>query len=220
MNGEVTDHQVGAEGYDAVNDEMKSTENLAKAINYKGNVVVVTQTDDFQIAEQSTAELQVLAKYPDIHVIQNVKPDHKNDLDALKTIMTALLTSHPTPGSIAGGIAPWSDPAVGMAQAAEAMKRYEVKIVGFGASQAEIAQMLLPNPVLIGAMYKPAQAQAVAMVNMIQAYFDGSNKTMGQNILIPSIWITPGPDAQAKLAYYKDYDARGFDALTTTTTAP
>ena len=217
QNGDVTGKQVGAVSYDAINDQIRSTENFAKAINYTGNVVVVTQTDDFQIDEQSKAMLQVLAKYPDIRIIQNVKPDHKNDLDALKTIMTALLTSHPTPGSIAGGIAAWSDPAVGMAQAAEAAKRYEVKIVGFGASEAECQQMSLPQPVLIGAMYKPAQAQAVAMVDMIQGYFDGSNKAMGQNVLLPSIWIAPGPDAQAKMTYYEDYAARGFAALTTTT---
>ena len=221
LDGQVTDQQVGAAGYDSVNDQTKAAEYFATAINHTGNVVVVTQTDDYQIDLQSKATLAVLAKYPDIKIIQNVKPDHKNDVDALKTIMTALLTSHPTPGSIAGGIAVWGDPAVGMAQAAEAMKRYEVKVVGFGASDAELEQMLLPQPVEIGSMVKLAPPISIALVNMIQAYFDGSNKTMGQNVLIPSQWITAGSqEAKDRQAFYKNYNANGFAALTTTTAAP
>ena len=221
MNGQVTNEQVGQVGYDSVGDQTKAAEYFATAINHTGNVIAVTQTDDYQIDLQSKAILAVLAKYPNIKIIQDVKPDHKNDVDALKTIMTALLTSHPTAGSIAGCIAPWSDPAVGAAEGAEAMKRYEVKVVGFGANDAECQQMLLPQPVEIGSMDKLAPAQATALVKMIQAYFDGSNTTMDQNILIPSLWITAGSQAaKDRAAFYKDYNANGFAALTTTTTAP
>ena len=47
-----------------------AAEYFATAINHTGNVVVVTQTDDYQIDLQSKATLAVLAKYPDIKILK------------------------------------------------------------------------------------------------------------------------------------------------------
>lgn len=63
------------------------------AINNTGNIVEATQSDDWLIVTISDEMHKRIAAVPTVKVLQDVHPDHKNDVDALKTAMTAILTA-------------------------------------------------------------------------------------------------------------------------------
>jgi ABC-type sugar transport system substrate-binding protein len=195
---------VAAVHQDAGTTELALAEIFCKSINYTGNVVLATQTDDANILIISKAITDTIAKYPNIHILQNVQPDHKNDVDALKTAMTAILTANPKVGSVAGAIAAWGDPAVGMEEAAEALGRTELKIVGSDGTQPEMEQMLLPKPVAIASMHQDWPNICAKVADTMQAYWDGSNKTFGQEYVYPSLVIDTPALAQARLTFLQN----------------
>ena len=137
-NGQPDPNEVAASHQNATEMENNLCDIFLNAIGNKGNIVEATQSDDWLIVQISAAIHAKIGAVPAVKVLQDVHPDHKNDVDALKTAMTAILTANPTPGSVVGGIAAWGDPAAGMAQACEAANRTEVKIVGSDGIEAEM----------------------------------------------------------------------------------
>ena len=213
-NGQPDPNEVAASHQNATEMENNLCDVFLNAIGNKGNIVEATQSDDWLIVQISAAIHAKIGAVPAVKVLQDVHPDHKNDVDALKTAMTAILTANPTPGSVVGGIAAWGDPAAGMAQACEAANRTEVKIVGSDGIEAEMEQMLLPKPVEIATMHQDWVGLATKLCDTMVAWFDGSNKQYGQEYVVPSAIIDTPALAQEHLTYLQNFVAN----LSTTTT--
>ena len=213
-NGQPDPNEVAASHQNATEMDNNLCDIFLNAIGNKGNIVEATQSDDWLIVQISAAIHAKIGAVPAVKVLQDVHPDHKNDVDALKTAMTAILTANPTPGSVVGGIAAWGDPAAGMAQACEAANRTEVKIVGSDGIEAEMEQMLLPKPVEIATMHQDWVGLATKLCDTMVAWFDGSNKQYGQEYVVPSAIIDTPALAQEHLTYLQNFVA----SLSTTTT--
>jgi len=209
---------VAAVQQDSTVTEDQIAEYFCKAINYKGKVITVTQSDDPQIVLISAAIKNTLKKYPNIKVISDIHPDHSNDVDTLNTDITAFLTANPTAGSIAGVICAWGDPAIGAEEACETLGRTEVKVAGSDGEAAEMQQMLLPHPVAIISMHQDWPTMSQKLISAMQAYFNGTNKAYGQGYTFPSLIIDTPAEAQARLTYLLNLDKELKASATTSTT--
>jgi len=91
-----------------------------------------------------------------------------------------------------------------MEQAAEALGRTELKIVGSDGTQPEMEQMLLPKPVAIASMHQDWPNICAKVADTMQAYWDGSNKAYGQEFVYPSLVIDTPALAQARLTFLQN----------------
>ena len=180
-----------------------SAEFLAKSINYTGNIVLFDQTDNQGIIDRTTAAKAVFAKYPNIKILQEVRPPGMTGLDSTKTDFTDILTASPTPGSIVGVWCAWGDPGTGAAEAAQALKRYEVKISSYDATAANMQQMLLPNANMIDSYHQDWQGIAAKQVQLINDYLSKGIKPDQTEYQVPGNLISTPAEAQARIDFLK-----------------
>jgi ABC-type sugar transport system substrate-binding protein len=204
---------------DGGTDMTLEAEYFCKAINYKGNIITATQHDEYWIDIKSNILMQTIAKYPNIKVLQDVRPDHSNDTLSLKNVMTAVLNANSAPGSIAGAIAAWGDPGLGITQAVMDAKRYEVKVATEDAIEASLQNMVGPNPVVIYDTKRDESPKVLTLIKVMTDYWTGADTSLGRNILVPSVAITDAATAQKWIPFLDDFSKNGKAALTTTTTA-
>jgi ribose transport system substrate-binding protein len=180
-----------------------SAEFLAKTINYTGNIVLFDQTDNQGIIDRTTAAKAVFAKYPNIKILQEVRPPGMTGLDSTKTDFTDILTANPTPGSIVGVWCAWGDPGTGASEAAQALKRYEVKISSYDATAANMQQMLLPNANMIDSYHQDWQGIAAKQVQLINDYLSKGIKPDQTEYQVPGNLISTPAEAQARIDFLK-----------------
>jgi ribose transport system substrate-binding protein len=148
-------------------------EELAKRINYTGNIYMIKDDTYGIILQRHVGALSVLTKYPNIHDIQDYQGVPVNPIGRGHDIMQNILTSSPKKGSIAGLWSLQDEMAVGAAQACEAAGRTEIAIVGCDAAGVAMTEMKKPNSPMKATVAQDWFAQATASVKAMVEYFNG-----------------------------------------------
>ena len=148
-------------------------EELAKRINYTGNIYMIKDDTYGIILQRHLGALSILQKYPNIHDLQDYQGSAVNPIGRGHDIMQNILTSSPKKGSIAGLWSLQDEMAVGAAQAAEAAGRTEIAIVGCDAAGVAITEMKKPNSPMKATVAQDWFAQATASVKAMVEYFNG-----------------------------------------------
>jgi ribose transport system substrate-binding protein len=160
-----------------------SAEALAKAIGEKGNVIMFTHDPHPGVRARAQAAADAFAAFPNIKIIEKKHIDVPGPLDNARKLTEDLLNAYPDQGSIAGIWAGWDEPAMGAVQAANTMKRTEIKVVGIDGAAFAKAEIAKKGP-FIATVAQDFDGMAAKTVELIEAYFNGA-KPASPSVLIP-----------------------------------
>jgi ribose transport system substrate-binding protein len=151
----------------------KSAEELVKAINGKGNVILFTHDPHPGVRARAAGAAETLEKYPDITIIEKIHIEVPGPVENARKVMEDLLTAHPEAGAIAGVWAGWDEPAYGATQAIEkAGKGDAIKVVGIDGTDFAKAEIDNKGP-FIATIEQDFDGMAKMLVGLMKDYFQG-----------------------------------------------
>jgi ribose transport system substrate-binding protein len=150
---------------------------LATLIGGKGNIYMFHDPSYGLLVNREKGAEQVLAKYPDIHVVQRIQIQPVNTLGVGRDNWENILTAHPTKGSIAGLWSPADEASVGAAQAEWAANRTEIPVVSCDGTPAGLAEMKKSGSPLKYEVVQDFAGQSQGVAKVISDYFNGTKPT-------------------------------------------
>jgi len=151
----------------------KSAEELAKAIQGKGGVILFTHDPHPGVRARAVGAAETLAKYPDITILKKVHIEVPGPVENARKVMEDLLTAYPAEGAIAGIWAGWDEPAYGATQAiVKAGKGKNIKVVGIDGTDFAKAEIDKKGP-FVATIEQDFDGMAKMLVGLMKDYFQG-----------------------------------------------
>lgn len=151
----------------------KSAEELAKAIEGKGSVILFTHDPHPGVRARAIGAAETLEKYPDLSILKKVHIEVPGPVENARKVMEDLLTAYPEDGAIAGVWAGWDEPAYGATQAiAKAGKGEIIKVVGIDGTDFAKAEIDSGGP-FVSTVEQDFDGMAQMLVELMKDYFQG-----------------------------------------------
>ena len=152
----------------------KSAEELAKAIDGKGNVILFTHDPHPGVRARAIGAAEKLGSYPDIAIIEKIHIEVPGPVENARKVMEDLLTAHPEDGAIVGVWAGWDEPAYGATQAIEkAGKGDLINVVGIDGTDFAKAEIDNKGP-FVATVEQDFDGMAKMVVQLMKDYFKGT----------------------------------------------
>ena len=164
---------------------------LFKAMNGKGNLVVLTYRPHPGVLKRSQALDAALKLYPGIKVITEQQVQVPGPIENSRTQMENILLANPGKGAITAVWAGWDEPAIGVAQALQAAGRTDVIVTGIdGTSQA--VDLIQKGSAIRATLKQNFPKMATLVVQQIDRVFKGQPVTATE-LYAPATLITRKP---------------------------
>ena len=164
---------------------------LFKAMNGKGNLVVLTYRPHPGVLKRSQALDAALKAYPGIKVVTEQQVQVPGPIENSRQQMENILLANPGKGAITAVWTGWDEPAIGVAQALEAAGRKDVIVTGIDGNSQAID--LIQKGSAIRATLKQNFPQMAALVaQQIDRVFKGQ-KVTATELYAPATLITRKP---------------------------
>ena len=158
----------------------KSAEELVKAIQEKGNVILFTHDPHPGVRARAAGAAEIFERYPEIAILQKSHIEVPGPVENARKLMEDLLTAHPEEGAIAGVWAGWDEPAFGATQAIiKAGKENAITVVGIDGTDFAKAEIDNGGP-LVATIEQDFDGMAQMLVTLMKGLFSGqtAGKTM------------------------------------------
>ncbi|GAA4003798.1 substrate-binding domain-containing protein [Deinococcus rubellus] len=167
------------------------TELLFKAMNGKGNLVVLTYRAHPGVLKRTQALDAALKNYPNIHVVTEQQVQVPGPIENSRQQMENILLANPGKGAITAVWAGWDEPAIGVAQAIQAAGRTGIKVTGIdGTSQA--MDMIQKGSPIIATLKQNFPQMAVLVAQQIERVFNGQ-PVSATELYAPASLVTRKP---------------------------
>ena len=164
---------------------------LFKAMNGKGNLVVLTYRPHPGVLKRSQALDAALKAYPGIKVVTEQQVQVPGPIENSRQQMENILLANPGKGAITAVWTGWDEPAIGVAQALEAAGRKDVIVTGIDGNSQAVD--LIQKGSAIRATLKQNFPQMAALVaQQIDRVFKGQ-KVTATELYAPATLITRKP---------------------------
>ncbi|MGY2896205.1 substrate-binding domain-containing protein [Deinococcus sp. UYEF24] len=164
---------------------------LFKAMNGKGNLVVLTYRAHPGVLKRSQALDAALKLYPGIKVVTEQQVQVPGPIENSRKQMENILLANPGKGAITAVWAGWDEPAIGVAQALQAAGRTDVIVTGIdGNSQA--VDLLQKGSPIRATLKQNFPKMATLVVQQIDRVFKGQPVTATE-LYAPATLITRKP---------------------------
>jgi len=170
----------------------KSITNLLfKAMNGKGNLVVLTYRPHPGVLKRTQALDAALKNYPNIHVVTEQQVQVPGPIENSRQQMENILLANPGKGAITAVWTGWDEPAIGAAQAIQAAGRTGIKVTGIdGTSQA--TDMIQKGSPIIATLKQNFPQMAVLVAQQIERVFKGQ-PVSATELYAPASLVTRKP---------------------------
>ncbi|WP_161883205.1 sugar ABC transporter substrate-binding protein [Deinococcus alpinitundrae] len=170
----------------------KSITNLLfKAMNGKGNLVVLTYRPHPGVLKRTQALDAALKNYPGIHVVTEQQVQVPGPIENSRQQMENILLANPGKGAITAVWTGWDEPAIGAAQAIQAAGRTGIKVTGIdGTSQA--TDMIQKGSPIIATLKQNFPQMAVLVAQQIDRVFKGQ-PVIATELYAPASLVTRKP---------------------------
>ena len=164
---------------------------LFKAMNGKGNLVVLTYRPHPGVLKRTQALDAALKKYPDIHVVTEQQVQVPGPIENSRQQMENILLANPGKGAITAVWTGWDEPAIGAAQAIQAAGRTGIKVIGIdGTSQA--IDLIQKGSPIIATLKQNFPQMAVLVAQQIERVFNG-RPVSATELYAPASLVTRKP---------------------------
>lgn len=164
---------------------------LFKAMNGKGNLVVLTYRPHPGVLKRTLALDEVLKAYPGIRVVTEQQVEVPGPIENSRKQMENILLANPGKGAITAVWTGWDEPAIGVTQALEAAGRKGVLVTGIdGNSQA--LDLIQKGSSLKATLKQNFPQMATLVVQQLDRVFRGQAVTSTE-LFAPAILSTRKP---------------------------
>ena len=164
---------------------------LFKAMNGKGNLVVLTYRPHPGVLKRTLALDEVLKAYPGIRVVTEQQVEVPGPIENSRKQMENILLANPGKGAITAVWTGWDEPAIGVTQALEAAGRKGVLVTGIdGNSQA--LDLIQKGSSLKATLKQNFPQMATLVVQQLDRVFRGQAVTATE-LFAPAILSTHKP---------------------------
>ena len=164
---------------------------LFKAMNGKGNLVVLTYRPHPGVLKRTLALDEVLKAYPGIKVVTEQQVEVPGPIENSRKQMENILLANPGKGAITAVWTGWDEPAIGVTQALEAAGRKDVLVTGIdGNSQA--LDLIQKGSALKATLKQNFPQMATLVIEQIDRVFRGQPVTATE-LYAPAILTTRKP---------------------------
>lgn len=164
---------------------------LFKAMNGKGNLVVLTYRPHPGVLKRTQALDAALKNYPNIHVVTEQQVQVPGPIENSRQQMENILLANPGKGAITAVWTGWDEPAIGAAQALQAAGRNDIKVTGIdGTSQA--VDMIQKGSPIIATLKQNFPQMAVLVAQQIERVFKGQ-PVSATELYAPASLVTRKP---------------------------
>ena len=164
---------------------------LFKAMNGKGNLVVLTYRPHPGVLKRTQALDTLLKSYPGIKVVTEQQVQVPGPIENSRQQMENILLANPGKGAITAVWAGWDEPAIGAAQAIQAAGRKDIMVIGIdGTSQA--VDMIQKGSPIVATLRQNFPQMAILVARQIERVFGGKNVTATE-LYAPATIVTRKP---------------------------
>ncbi len=161
---------------------------LFKAMNGKGKLVVLTYRPHPGVLKRTQALDAALKAYPGIKVVTEQQVQVPGPIENSRKQMENILLANPAKGAITAVWAGWDEPAIGVAQALEAVGRRDIIVTGIdGNSQA--TEMIQKGSAIRATLKQNFPQMAALVAQQIERVF-GGQKVTATELYAPASLIT------------------------------
>lgn len=164
---------------------------LFKAMNNKGNLVVLTYRPHPGVLKRTQALDALLKQTPGIKVVTEQQVPVPGPIEGARQQMENLLLANPAKGAITAVWAGWDEPAIGVTQALQAAGRSDVLVIGIdGTSQA--ADLIQKGSPFKATLKQNFAGMAALVVQQIERVFKGQ-RVSATELYAPASLISKKP---------------------------